>query len=259
MKVVTRSIAIALAISSCCWSYARGLPRLQHRNKRIKVPGFWHGVDKSSVVAEAVESGNIGLKELEKILSFWEEHYNLTVPAWTRHYSIVSDLIRAYGCRVGCEVGVAFGTQSEHIILNTDVKRLYSIDPYIPFARILDFIPNDPIQSQQWMDVHAQVTMARLSPYKDRCELIRKKSVDAARDFLDDSLDFVYIDGEHTYEAVRGDLNAWYPKIRLGGVIIGDDYTERFAGLRRATDEFVLQRGLQLDLRSGGKYVIVKV
>jgi len=47
--------------------------------------------------------------------------------------------------------------------------------------------------------------------------------VDAARSFNDESLDFVFIDAAHDYESVRADVRAWYPKVKTGGVIAGDD------------------------------------
>ena len=51
--------------------------------------------------------------------------------------------------------------------------------------------------------------------------------------FLD--LDLVFIDAAHTYEAVAEDIRAWLPKVRLGGVLCGDDYPHR--GVRRAVGE----------------------
>jgi hypothetical protein len=52
----------------------------------------------------------------------------------------------------------------------------------------------------------------------------------------------VYIDGDHSYEAVRDDLRAWYPKLKHGGVLCGDDYYWRDAknelSIKRAVDEF---------------------
>ena len=60
----------------------------------------------------------------------------------------------------------------------------------------------------------------------------------AARCFLDGELDFVFIDGEHSYEAARLDIEAWWPKVRSGGLLMGHDYDrQRFPGVCRAVDE----------------------
>jgi hypothetical protein len=49
-------------------------------------------------------------------------------------------------------------------------------------------------------------------------------SKEASKLFNDESLDFVYIDANHTYEAVKEDLKCWYDKVRVGGVVMGHDY-----------------------------------
>lgn len=57
-----------------------------------------------------------------------------------------------------------------------------------------------------------------------RITIRRADSEVAADDFSDGSLDWVYIDGDHTFERVRGDLLAFLPKVKRGGFIAGDDY-----------------------------------
>lgn len=49
-------------------------------------------------------------------------------------------------------------------------------------------------------------------------------SVQVANQYEDDSLDFVFIDGDHRYDCVFADINAWLPKVKVGGVISGHDY-----------------------------------
>lgn len=49
-------------------------------------------------------------------------------------------------------------------------------------------------------------------------------SVEVAKTYEDDSLDFVFIDGDHRYECVLEDINAWLPKVKSGGVLAGHDY-----------------------------------
>lgn len=60
-------------------------------------------------------------------------------------------------------------------------------------------------------------------------------SPEAAALYDEASLDFVMIDGDHRYEAVLADIDAWWPKVRPGGLLTGDDY--HMAGVSRAVDE----------------------
>ena len=66
---------------------------------------------------------------------------------------------------------------------------------------------------------------------------IRAESVKAAADFEDCSLDIVYIDAYHNYEDVKKDIEAWLPKVKLGGILAGHDYG--WEGVNRAVNEML--------------------
>ena len=59
--------------------------------------------------------------------------------------------------------------------------------------------------------------------------------------------DLIHIDAAHDYDSVRADLKAWWPLVRPGGVLVGDDYHAEIAwpGVKRAFDEFVSDYGLE--------------
>lgn len=64
------------------------------------------------------------------------------------------------------------------------------------------------------------------------------ESITKADDFADNSLDAIYIDGDHTYDGVFNDLNAYLRKVKPGGVICGDDYGVDFKGVTDAVNAF---------------------
>jgi predicted O-methyltransferase YrrM len=65
-----------------------------------------------------------------------------------------------------------------------------------------------------------------LEPVKDYVTILESDSVKASENFKDKSLDFVFIDGDHTYDGVINDLKAWDKKIKDGGTIAGHDYVK---------------------------------
>ena len=74
--------------------------------------------------------------------------------------------------------------------------------------------------------------------YGSRSRVINEDSLIAAAQVKDGSLDFVFIDGDHTYEACKRDIIAWLPKVKEGGWITGHDYHE-FPGVKKAVDELL--------------------
>jgi len=71
---------------------------------------------------------------------------------------------------------------------------------------------------------------------RDIIEDIKGYSWEVAEKFEDDSVDFIFIDADHSYESVKKDIKAWWPKIKKGGVMSGHDYFS-FSGVRQAVDE----------------------
>lgn len=66
---------------------------------------------------------------------------------------------------------------------------------------------------------------------------VKSATVEAAKAVPDGSLDFVYIDADHSYEGCKADIETWLPKIAPGGVIGGHDYCDVWPGVMRAVNE----------------------
>jgi predicted O-methyltransferase YrrM len=71
---------------------------------------------------------------------------------------------------------------------------------------------------------------------------IKATSKTASKKFADESLDVVFIDLTHTYEAVKEDIALWLPKVKKGGILGGDDYHENWPGVIQAVDELLYGR-----------------
>ena len=76
-----------------------------------------------------------------------------------------------------------------------------------------------------------------VEPFKDRIEWLIMPSVEAAERLKDGALDYVFIDACHNYEPVKADIEAWYPKVRSGGIVAGHDFSVHFEGVKQSVRE----------------------
>ena len=120
---------------------------------------------------------------------------------------------------VGVEVGVERGVFSRTIWQKGKIRKLYAIDCWKTFNGYREHV------SQERLDGFYRITKKLLKPYN--AELVRKFSLDAVDDFIDESLDFVYIDASHKYEDVLKDLEVWSKKVKKGGIVAGHDYVDQ--------------------------------
>lgn len=88
--------------------------------------------------------------------------------------------------------------------------------------------------------------LGNIEPVRDRIEVLRKESKEAAKGFPDASLDAIFIDGSHDYLSVRGDIEAWWPKMKGRCVFSGHDFHTH--GVNRAVREFSSSIGLEPSL-----------
>lgn len=123
--------------------------------------------------------------------------------------------------KIGVEVGVFEGRFSRWMLDQWHAcEAYYMVDLWAPQShyRQMDAAPLDENLRRM------QNARKNVEPYKDKATLLRNSSVDAAARFADASVDFVYLDARHTYDAISEDLEAWWPKVRPGGILAGEDY-----------------------------------
>jgi len=124
------------------------------------------------------------------------------------------------GLKVGAEIGVEWGRNAVGICRGIPDVKLYCIDPYLPYYS------NFTRPSQARCDHIMECAQAKFVNYD--VTFIRKKSVEASKDFENESLDFIYIDGAHNFDDVMLDLLHWVPKVKRCGLISGHDYNEGY-------------------------------
>lgn len=158
------------------------------------------------------------------------------IPAW----------LRVCGYKRLAEIGVRAGTGLRLLAL-AQPDLLIGVDRWSASG---DKSKNDGPLTQKALDGFYQNLCSLRRDFWPFLRLIRNDSVAAAAEVADGSLDFVFIDADHTYEAVRADLRAWWPKVRIGGTLAGHDFLERTTddgvqfGVVQAVTEFAKQVGL---------------
>ncbi len=123
--------------------------------------------------------------------------------------------------RSAAEVGVWTGAFARAILERCSaVERYYMIDPW---ARLDDW--NKPLNvAQTAFDNVYDEAMRNTEFARDRRKVLRGRTSEVAGLIPDASLDFAYIDGDHTLRGVTIDLHRLLPKVRAGGFIGGDDF-----------------------------------
>lgn len=138
-------------------------------------------------------------------------------------------LFRDLGYTVGAEIGVAQGTYTQKLLEGMPGLHLYAVDPWQPYQRI----------SQAVCDERKARYAERVSGYN--VSILPMASLEASFLIDDGALDFVYVDGDHRFDAVMLDLILWAPKVRPGGIVAGHDYFHFYqSGVCPAVDAYTV-------------------
>jgi hypothetical protein len=168
------------------------------------------------------------------------------------------ETFKRLGYTTGAEIGVAEGDFSIELVKAGGW--LYLVDAWKHIGELDDV--NNPSDQQQ---------EERLQRVRDRFKqfpnvmILRGLSVEMAGNFHDEALDWVYLDADHREQSVLEDLKAWYPKVRVGGMLCGHDYFnspgwEGHHGVKAAVDAFFTGReiGLTSEFQHEHSWFVIK-
>lgn len=134
----------------------------------------------------------------------------------------------------GAEIGVEKGINATSILNELNIEKLYLVDSWINYKGIRVYRINI-------LDDYRLVS--ELFRADKRIEIIRDFSSNAVKKIGDNSLDFVYIDGNHSYDYVYQDITLWTPKVKKGGFIAGHDIILN-KGVTEAIKDFCFERNI---------------
>lgn len=174
------------------------------------------------------------------------------------YYGIFEKIINDNDFKIVAEVGIGYGFHAKSILDNTNIDNIFLIDPMQPYDN--DAFSTDVINYGGFDKLVSNITH-HLNEHSSRYTWLRQPSVSITQTQIDDnSLDAVFVDADHSYDAVSKDLPFWYKKIRKGGWLLGDDYNSCHPGTTKAVDEFAKKNNLTIEFlyKSGNTYPIYK-
>jgi hypothetical protein len=125
------------------------------------------------------------------------------------------------------EIGVFRGDFSEYM-LKMDPSELNLVDPWIS---IMDIPARWHAIPQEEMDSIKNEVKNKFNS-DSRVNILEKYSIDALDDFEDDSLDWIYLDANHSYSFIQQDLENWWSKLKSNGTLCGNAYQDDDAQIR---------------------------
>jgi len=134
-------------------------------------------------------------------------------------------------CKIA-EIGIFKSGTCRYLLeeLNGLISQYWAVDPWASITS--SWIEKD-ISNEKWQNNYLQA--CQLMTLFPQLHIVRAKSMEAARLFSDGYFDLVFLDADHSYEAVKADIETWLPLIRKKGILIGHDYGE--PGVVQAVDE----------------------
>jgi cephalosporin hydroxylase len=158
------------------------------------------------------------------------------------------------------EIGVYGGASLLSIadICKDNHNTLFGVDPWelVKTSNGIDITGERLIQTKDKMKkirLNLEKTIAGLG--HNHITLKKGFSIDVACEFTDKSLDFVFIDGDHSYDSAWSDIRAWYPKVKIGHTLAGHDFGD--PEVSRAVTNFANDKNLKFST-SCGNWIIVK-
>ena len=179
--------------------------------------------------------------DIEKLLNS-EQWFN---------YSNFYDFVSEQNFDVLVEVGVWKGHSVSYLASKNPNKKVYAVDLFDKTYRYAKAGKDLRNQVPYLYDIYNE--NLKRSNTRDLIEDIQGYSWECADKFEDSSVDFVFIDADHSYDSVVKDINAWYPKVRSGGIFSGHDYLpydqHDHPGVKKAVDEFCERNKIKVNIQ----------
>lgn len=164
------------------------------------------------------------------------KHFHYQIDGWAAFENLYRDVVRqvkapAHFVEVGSWLGKSAAFMAVEIANSGKLIAFDCVDPWTDGGPDL----RDTNYFQDLKEPVFDIFTRNIAPVRHLVNPMQMTSLEAAAKYRDHSIDFVMLDGDHSYEAVRADIDAWTPKMKAHGILSGDDYT--WPGVKQAVDE----------------------
>ena len=172
------------------------------------------------------------------------EHFYEKIDGWFNCAPLYEYMVKnAKEGDVFVEVGVWKGKSAAFMgveIINSKKKiDFYAVDHFEGSIEHKDnpSVSNNTLKDECYKNLEPVMSVVKMLPVK---------STEAAKIFADKSIDFIYLDGSHEYDDLKADIEAWFPKLKDGGVMGGDDYNvHSYPDVKTLIDQIFPMAGIQ--------------
>lgn len=163
-------------------------------------------------------------------------HFFSSIQGWASFIFLYREEVeKAKDGAVFVEIGAWKGRSTAYMGVEIENSKkdiqFYTVDTFKGSDEIQH--DNDPICKAGKLEEHFR---ENIKPVKHRVNVHVGDSSTFAAEFENESIDFIFVDGDHTREGVMKDLVAWYPKLKRGCRIGGDDI--RWRSVKESVEEF---------------------
>lgn len=139
----------------------------------------------------------------------------IIIPNFSRRKEFIQ-MLAERGAKYGAEIGTDHGKYAQQLLAGIPGLNLICVDPWTAYTE------GDQVHTQEEMDQIYREAQERVKGFE--CWFYRETSMKAVTDIKDNSLDFVFIDGNHEFSFVYEDIVEWTKKVKPGGIVAGHDY-----------------------------------
>ena len=149
----------------------------------------------------------------------------------------IAGLALFHGYRKGVELGVSGGRFTTFLCASIHDMEMTAVDLWSEQPDNLAPGGQTYLSSEGWKHEAAYENFKQTCQtfFKERVTILRMSTVEAAKHIEDGSMDFAFIDADHSYNGCKADIEAWLPKIRKNGMLCGHDY--HWPTVKQAVDE----------------------